>query len=348
MTYEPSYSITNAITTAIGRIDEAKGFLAATRLSTDWLSQMQHQALVQEAFHTTRIEGAHLTLEQAERLLAGEAVREAPRDDARELLNYRDAFDLVSEHLESGDPVTEGLVREIHKRLVDGVRGNSAAPGEYRRVQDYVVNSSTGDTVYTPPPSYEVPRLMAELVAWLREPSDAHPVLTAGLAQIELVRIHPFLDGNGRTARLLSTLCLYRSGYDFKRLFTISAYYDQNRPAYYAAIRSGNEAGTDLTSWLEYFSTGLAAQMRATAGRASLIMKRDQAVGRLGLNDRQAEILLIALEEGALTIGTLVDKFPGVSRRTLQRDLTAMVAREALTAEGATNRKMYRVAQASL
>jgi Fic family protein len=224
---------------------------------------------------------------------------------------------------------------------VKGVRGDSAAPGDYRKVQNYVVNSATGETIYTPPPAYEVPRLMAELVAWLREPGGVHPVLAAGLAQIELVRIHPFLDGNGRTARLLSTLCLYRSGYDFKRLFTISEYYPGDRPAYYDATRPGNEAGADLTGWLEYFAVGLAAQMRRTADRAALVMKRDLAVGRLGLNARQATALAFALEHGHVALTDYEKLQPAAARRTLQRDLADMVAKGALASEGATHSRVY-------
>lgn len=343
MPFTPRFSISNRIAAAIGRIDEAKGFLAAAKLSADWVAEMQQRALVLEAFHTTRIEGARLSLDQAKRLLAGEAVSEAPRDDSLELLNYRDAFDLVSEYLASGEAISEALIREIQRRLMKGVRGDSAAPGEYRKVQNYVVNSATGETIFTPPPTYEVPRLMAELVEWLREPGGAHPVLAAGLAQIELVRIHPFLDGNGRTGRLLSTLCLYRSGYDFERLFTISEYYDRDRPAYYEAIRSGNDEGADLTHWLEYFTVGLAEQMRATAGRAELIMKRDLAVARLGLSSRQGSALAYALEHGGLSLADYVQLQPNVSRRTLQRDLADLVEKGALTAEGAANRRLYRL-----
>ncbi len=348
MTFEPRFSITNSITNAIGRIDEAKGFLAAARLSADWVAQMQHRAFVSEAFHTTHIEGARLSLEQAERLLAGEPVADAPRDDSLELLNYRDAFDLVSVYLESGEPISEALIREIQKRLVLGVRGDSAAPGQYRRVQNYVVNSSSGETVYTPPPSFEVPRLMAELVDWLRTPQGVHPVLVAGLAQIELVRVHPFLDGNGRTGRLLSTLCLYRSGYDFKRLFTISEYYDRDRPTYYSAIRSGNEEGADLTRWLEYFATGLSSQMRQTTNRAQAVLRCQSAVARLGLNSRQAKALLHALEVGSLTLSSYQQLCPGVSRRTLQRDLSDLVAKGVLSAEGEANRRLYTPGPAGL
>ena len=192
---------------------------------------MSQRALLLEAHHTTHIEGTHLTLEQAERLWAGQAVAEAQADDVRELLNYREAFDLVSEYLGSGEPITEGLIREIHKRLVEGVRGGAADPGAYRTIQNYVANSRTREIIYTPPPPGEVAPLMRELVEWLRAETEIHPVLVAGIAQFQLVHIHPFVDGNGRTSRLLSTLCLYRAGYDFKRLFTISEYYDRDRGA---------------------------------------------------------------------------------------------------------------------
>lgn len=117
-------------------------------------------------------------------------------------MNYRDAFEFVSGYLNDGGPITEGLIREIHRRLVSGVRGESGAPGEYRRVQNFVVNSATEQIVYTPPTPGDVAPMMADLVAWLNVPGDIHPVLAGGIAQFQLVHIHPFVDGNGRTSRL--------------------------------------------------------------------------------------------------------------------------------------------------
>ena len=150
--FNPSFHITHRMTGGLTRIERARGFLEAARLSEDWLATMRSRAFVLEAHHTTHIEGTRLTLEQAERLLAGEAVAGTDPDDVRELLNYRDAFEFVSGYLNDGGPVTEGLTREIHRQLVVGVRGSAAGPGGYRRVQDYVVNASTGQTIYTPLP----------------------------------------------------------------------------------------------------------------------------------------------------------------------------------------------------
>jgi Fic family protein len=288
---------------------------------------MQARALVLEAHHTTHIEGTRLTLEQSERLLAGQPVPEADPEDARELLNYRDAFDLVAGYLGSGEPITEGLIREIHKRLVRGVRGDAAAPGEYRKIQNYVVNSQTGETVYTPPPAHDVPPMMADLVAWLGAEREASAVLVAGLAQFQLVHIHPFLDGNGRTARLLSTLCLYRTGYDFKRLFTISEHYDRDRVAYYQAIQSVRKCGMDLTGWLEYFAEGLATQMQEVQERGEQVIRRDVVLSkarRAGLKARPVAVLAFLIDQGKGTVAECEAALKE-NRRTLQRDLKLLV-----------------------
>jgi Fic family protein len=243
--------------------------------------------------------------------------------------------------LGSGRPVTERLIREIHRRLVEGVRGGSAAPGKYRRVQNYIVNMATREVVYTPPPAHDVPILMRELVEWLNEPGDIQPVLTSGVAQFQLVHIHPFLDGNGRTSRLLSMLCLYRAGYDFKRLFTISEYYDRDRAAFYRAIQSVRERDMDLTGWLEFFTEGLSSQLAEVKARGKRAIRRDVLAREHGLSERQALALGHVLEHRRLTIQELEALCPGVNRRTLQRDLRDMVEKGLLATEGQTNRLEY-------
>ena len=337
----PKFTITNAVAAALTRIERARGFLEAATLSEDWVRAMGERALVLEAHHTTHIEGTHLTLDQAERLLADEPVPEADPDDARELLNYRRAFEFVSAYLDSGAPIAEGLIREIHKRLVAGVRGGEATPGQYRKVRNYVVNSATGQTVYTPPPPQDVPVLMRELAAWLNHPGQAPPVLVSGVAQFQLVHIHPFRDGNGRTSRLLSMLCLYRAGYDFKRLFTISEYYDRDRVSFYAAIQGVRERGMDMTSWLEYFVTGLATQLQEVSERGKKAMKADLAAKQHELNERQVEALRFLLDHAEMHIRDMEALCPGVNRRTLQRDLRRMEALGLVGRKGAGRRSLY-------
>lgn len=340
---DPKFVITHTMTQGLAQIERARGFLEAAQLSESWVQQMSARALLLEAHHSTHIEGTRLTLDQSERLLAGLAVPQADADDVRELLNYRDAFHLVSDYLDSGEPITEGLIREIHKRLVQGVRGDHAQPGQYRLVQNYVANSVTGAIIYTPPPPGDVPELMRGMVDWLNDPGEMHPVLVSGIAQFQLVHIHPFVDGNGRTSRLLSTLCLYRAGYNFKRLFTISEYYDRNRSDFYRALQSVRERDMDLTGWLDYFVVGLATQLTEVTERGKLAIQVDLLRREHGLNDRQAVALRYLLQQGSLTIQILESLAPGVSRRTLQRDLKAMEDKGLVKVEGATHQVIYRL-----
>lgn len=339
--FKPKFTITNNMTAAITQIERARGFLEAARLSDEWVRDMGNQALIKEAHHTTHIEGTRLTLAQAERLWKGETVPEADPDDARELLNYRSAFEFVSECLDSGDPITEGLIREIHRKLLEDVRGGSAAPGDYRRIQNYVANATTGEVIFTPPSAIEVPIMMSEMVKWLNSDLEIHPVLISGIAQFQLVHIHPFLDGNGRTSRLLSTLCLYKAGYDFKRLFTISEYYDRDRPTFYKSIHSVCENGMDMTGCLDYFITGLQTQMVEVKKRGEQVIRRDVLVQKDSLNERQAKALDLLMKKGAVHISEVEEICSGVTRRTLQRDLNNLIELHLVRLKGSARQSNY-------
>ncbi|MFN3002457.1 Fic family protein [Mycolicibacterium wolinskyi] len=188
--------------------------------------------------------------------------------------------------------------------------------------------------IYTPPQPHDVGPLMQELVDWLREPGDVHPVLVAGIAQFQLVHIHPFVDGNGRTSRLLSTLVLYRAGYDFKRLFTISEFYDRNRAAFYSALQRVREAGMDLTGWIEFFVSGLATQLLEVQERSTAAITAEQIGRAHGLGQRQVAVLDELLAQGQAGVEDLEVAFPNVSRRTLQRDLAALLDAGLITTSG--------------
>ncbi|MCC5848144.1 MAG: Fic family protein [Verrucomicrobia bacterium] len=337
----PQFQITNSITEDLSRIDQAKGFLDATKLSEEWLGEMERRALVREAHYTTHIEGSQLTLEQAERLLQGEKLPDVDPEDERELRNWIDAFEFVKQYVVGGAPITERMVLEIHRRLVTGVRGGSASPGQYREKQNYVINNRTKKVVYTPPPANEVPGLMASLVEWMNTPSAIHPVLKSGVAQFQLVHIHPFRDGNGRTSRLLFTLCMYRAGYDFKRMFTISEFYDRDRQAFYNAIQGVRDSNMDLTGWLEYFARGLATQLVEVKERGQRVIQTDLLAQRHTLSDRQKRVIGFLFEKQTLLFSDLADAFADIPRRTLQRDLKTLVDLGLLVTSGATSSLRY-------
>ena len=325
--FKPKFTITNRINNSLLEIERARGFLEAAKLKEEWIREMQSEVIILESHHSTHIEGTQLTLKQAREILAGKSLRGIRKDDRQELLNYKKAMDFVAEYLGKKSEITEGLIKKIHRILVKDVRGGSLEPGKYRRVQNYVVNSLTGEIIYTPPPPSKVPKLMEEFVRWLNEETSISPVLIAGIAQYQFVDIHPFLDGNGRTARLLCTLILYQNGYDFKRLFSLSEYYDKDRPSYYNAIQSVRNNDMDMTYWLEYFTEGLKNQLIEVKIKGEMAIKKEvilEKAKRVNLNQRQQEILLYLVEEGRVSVEKIVRRFNWV-RRTVQRDLVKLV-----------------------
>lgn len=325
--YRPRFIISNKINNELLEIERARGFLDAAQLKGDWIKEMQSAALIIEAHHSTHIEGTHLTLSDAQKIFAGKHVEGVRPDDRQELMNYKEAMDFVSEYLDVQSEITEDVIKGIHKILVKDVRGGSLEPGYYRKVQNYVVNSITGEIIYTPPSSEEVPALMKEFLEWLNTEKEISPVLIAGVAQHRFVDIHPFLDGNGRTARVLCTLILYQKGYDFKRLFSLSEFYDKNRREYYDSIQSVREKGMDMTVWLEYFVRGLKKQMLEVRTKGEAVIRKEVVIERaqgLNLNDRQRKILMYLHDEKRASVDDIEKRFNFV-RRTIQRDLSKMI-----------------------
>jgi Fic family protein len=343
MPFSPKFTITPKSNKALVEIERVRGFLDAVKLKDDWIADMQKKALILESHHSTHIEGTALSLEQAQNILEGKKLKGINRDDEMELLNYKKAMDFISKYLGKEDPITEGTIRELHKVTVKGVRGDKADPGNYRKIQNYVVNSLTREIIYTPPAPVEVPRLMREFVDLLNKAEDLSPVLIAGIAQFQFVHIHPFIDGNGRTARLLSTLILYKTGYDFKRLFTISEYYDKDRPAYYRAIQSVRNNAMDMTAWLEYFVDGLRSQLMEIQAKGKKIILADKVIKMLkdiNLNVRQEKIVRY------LVVNERIDneqcqKLCNSIKRTATRDLTALVENNILERRGEKKGSYY-------
>lgn len=336
MSFNPKYTITPRINKALVEIERVRGFLDAIKLKDDWLTDLQKKALILESHHSTHIEGTALSFKQAKDILEGKKVKGVNQDDEKELLNYKKAMDFISKYLGKDNPVSEGMIRQLHKILVKGVRGEKADPGNYRKIQNYVVNSRTREIIYTPPRPLDVPHLMREFVEWINKADDVSPILVAGIAQFQFVHIHPFIDGNGRTARLLSTLILYKTGYDFKRLFTISEYYDQDRPIYYQAIQSVRNNNMDMTAWLSYFVEGLRSQMEEINEKGKKIISSEKivkALSQYNLNLRQKKIIRYLFVNEQIN-NEQCQRLCGSIRRTATRDLTSLVEKGILIRKG--------------
>jgi Fic family protein len=230
---------------------------------------------VQAAHYSTFIEGNRLTLAQAKQVVADEKVQIAGRErDVSEVRNYWNALLRVEKWAEKKKPLTEELIRRLHALVEKGPR---ARPTPYRDGQNAIKNSLTGALIYLPPEAKDVPILMASLVAWAVEAERSSlPVpIIAALVHYQFVTVHPYYDGNGRTARLLATFILHKSGYGLNGFFSLEEHHAKDLQGYYQALTVHphhnyyfGRSEADLTAWLEYFISSLAEVFEAVRCRA--------------------------------------------------------------------------------
>jgi len=254
----------------------------------DWF---RHRAWIRTIHGTTKIEGNTLSDLEVEEALTESSARFSHKD-ALEVLGSRAALEFVDEIAPDPEiPIDEGVIREIHRRVLDDI-DPMLTPGQYRRGENRVIDA-TGRTIFTTPPSGDVPELMRDLGLWLRRESDlgiAAPV-RAALAHLEFVAIHPFYDGNGRTSRALARLILLRHGYAFEGLVSIDAYLDIHRTKYFAAIakatRRQYRSGYDATPFVALFLEAAAAaadhllvRLRGL-GEVMIVLRREIVAGTL-------------------------------------------------------------------
>lgn len=316
--FNPSYKITSKILKDLSAISEAKAVIERAKLLPKNELRLRRQALVRMTHSSTAIEGNMLNTKQVEALVLNTNKKiDAPLRDVVEVVNYLNALKYIGKVVGEKQTITQRVVLQIHKLVSENTLPEDQT-GHYRKGPIYVVKRRYGymeETVYTGPAAEKVPRLMKSFVEWLRDSVklDTHPIIVAGVAHQEIAAIHPFNDGNGRTARALATLVLYQRGYDFRRLFALEDYYNKNRPRYYTAINIGKtyeERRVDFTPWLEYFVKGFKEEIDDVKEKVrSLGLKKvgDKTQSQVYLDKDQMQILDFLDQVGKITVQDVVD-----------------------------------------
>lgn len=222
-----------------------------------------------EAVLSSKIEGTQATLGELLAAEAGVAVERSP-DDMREVANYVVALEHGISRIKTL-PICVRLIKELHEKLMQGVRGHQAKPGEFRNIQNWIGKPGCTPAMasFVPPPPDQVEPCLAAWEKFLNE-SDLPPLVTIALAHYQFEAIHPFLDGNGRVGRLLITLYLIERRILPAPLLYLSAFFEASRRDYYDVLRGISTRG-DWQDWLEYFLTGVARTSEDALRRAERI-----------------------------------------------------------------------------
>lgn len=314
--FNPHYTISDKIVQLLTSIAEAKSAIDRSKLLSKHELRLRRQALIRMTHSSTAIEGNMLNARQVEDVLANKKI-DAPARDVFEVQNYLKALRYIQHMVEKEQTITEKVILKIH-RLATADTLPKESSGRYRQGPVYVVRRRYGqpqEVVYAGPTAKRVAGLMKDLVEWIQQSTgkEIHPIIVAGVVHQEIAAIHPFNDGNGRTARAVAILVLYERGYDFRQLFALEDYYNQDRTKYYAAIHIGKnyeERKVDFSPWLEYFVKGFKQEIDEIKGKiASLSLKKvnEKIQSKVYLDKNQMRILDFLDQVGKITVKDVVD-----------------------------------------
>lgn len=268
--------------------------------------------MTQEAVLSSKIEGTQATIDEVYEQDAGVSFSENKEEDICEIKNYRAALRFASHSLNER-PLTLGLVREIHRILLDGVRGSGKSPGLFREIQNWI--GSRGCTLeqatYLPPDPVHLNALMENWLEYMANQTQIDPLVQSAVIHVQFEMIHPFLDGNGRIGRLMIPLFLYAKGILHRPMFYMSAYLEAHREEYYRRLNAVHEENK-WNEWISFFLRAVREQAVENTRRATDINKlHEQLKGdfRNATHSEYAHLLLDCLfETPVFTRPQIIDK----------------------------------------
>lgn len=340
--YQPKYTITPSILSRIAEIAEIKAAVERSRVLPLNEAQLRRQAILRMAHTSTSIEGNPLAQFEVGKVLEGKAVR-AARKDILEVENYYQALKKLDELSKTRRDISLAEIMLLHKIVISGLI-ESKKVGKFRPGDVYVLDD-LGDgrekLRFKAPSAKIVPKLTQELLEWIKTSrrNNIHPVVRAGILHLQFVSIHPFTDGNGRVARLLTQLQLYRDKWDFRKILVLEDYYNRDRMSYYNAEQETQgslyKEGNDLTPWLEYFTKGFLVEARKALELVQAIGfgKASKKSEQIFLDRDEIQIMDFLTTTGRITSDDVVDILK-LAKRSAQLKLKGLVDKKLILLQG--------------
>jgi Fic family protein len=324
--YRPVYRLTPEGITLLEKIARFEGEIRASvrDLGSDFA--IQAEAAIDAVHYSTRIEGNALTREQVTRALTGKHQGLSRKQrDFKEVMNYSQARHFVLEKATKHHGLTLELVLEVHKLLMAGiVRGG--LKGHFREAQNVIHDSATRTIIYLPPEAKDVRPLMGALckgIARDLRSETVSPLIVAAAFHYQFVTIHPFMDGNGRCGRLLTTFLLATQGYEWVKYGSIEKYHEANRGNYYAELRQLQASNfydispdIDISSWIQYWLKCAALACEEGRKKVTQVLPRED----LSMPSRLQKALSLFKRHKRLTAADY-QKLTGLGRTQAVADL---------------------------
>ncbi|OGQ39917.1 MAG: hypothetical protein A3I69_09470 [Deltaproteobacteria bacterium RIFCSPLOWO2_02_FULL_40_36] len=322
--FQPKYAISDFTTTCLTSIERLTVQLEQSIIPEEVLAHIKQQCLVALTHFSTQIEGNKLSMEQVSGVVEKHRTFGLVRDE-KEVKNYfillGKTTKLISQYKKS---LTHDLILHCHSNLLNGIAEKNVR-GTFRNVQNAIYEAQSGNLIYLPPEPKDVTGLVSDLCHWMRGTS-AHPLVMAAIFHNQFVTIHPFVDGNGRSARFLSLYLLEAKSYDWKKIVPIDRYYADDRGLYYQMLQQHYSPNyyhgrhdTDFTPWVEYYITGIRIILEGTLNQVALYRAKN-----ILMNNRQMRILKYLAHHKYIVVSQYAKRF-SISTRMATRDLRQLV-----------------------
>jgi Fic family protein len=298
---DSTWSLINAATVA----DRAIGLLSGIGRTLPNPELLIQPFVRREAVLSSRIEDTQASLADLA-LFEAEGQPESEQSDVREVANYIEALRFGTERL-AELPLSLRFIKEVHERLMRDVRGSTRAPGEFRRVQNWIgpPGSTLATASYVPPPASEMMAALDAFEKYLHADSQLPMLIRAAIIHYQFEAIHPFLDGNGRVGRLLITFLLHTAGMLEQPLLYLSAYFERNRSEYYARMLEVSRRGAWL-EWIDFFLRGVTEQASDAVVRSKRLLDLWKAYRQRVTSARSSALLLALIDHLFATPATTV------------------------------------------
>ena len=350
---EPNYSITPQTLSNMTEIAEIKAIIERSRVLPLNEAQLRRQAILRMAHTSTSIEGNKLAQFEVGKVIEGKSVR-APQKDILEVENYYKSLKMLEEMAKNKKDLTVNDILSLHKTVIEGLVDKEKV-GQFRPADVYVLDDlGDGREVlrFKAPPAPEVRKMIEDLLDWLKESKKVsiHPIIKAGILHLQFVTIHPFTDGNGRVARLLTQLLLYKDNWDFRKIIVLEDYYNQDRISYYNAENKAQgknyQKNMDFTTWLEFFTTGFLVEARKALEQIQSIGfgKASKQSEQIFLDRDEIQIMDFLATTGRITSDDVLDILK-IAKRTAQLRLKKLADKKLLKLNGKGPASYYTIAR---
>lgn len=308
--FNPRFTISAKTAFYLMEIEAVKTKIALLPITPKILKSLRETAKLYTTHYSTMIEGNRLDPEQIEKVLKFQEHYPGRKRDEHEVKGYFIALDEIEKWISEKKSVIESRIYRLHGLVMGNGKKTRGTP--YRDGQNVIREGSTGKIVYLPPEAKDVPQLMKALILWIHQSHTEIPTpILAAVAHYQFATIHPYYDGNGRTARLLTTWILHLGGFDLKGIYSLEEYYARDLAAYYEALNIGpshnyyqGRADADITLWIDYFIEGMAVAFQN-------VLRRMQTLENQNAED--SETLLRSLDSKQRIALSLFQAFEEVS-----------------------------------